>query len=117
MSTRDQKCQLDRQNWHTCSNLFPMHGDIASEMVDSGMSEILDEPDHMDSHGNCVYSKDNDFGFPATHYIIHSSCAIVADELGRNMSQKGDGNVSGAKFLCEKCLVPRKVTSNQDNNF
>ena len=52
-----------------------------------------------------------------THDVTHPHYALVADELGGNISQKGDGYVGGTKLLCEKGSVPRKITSNQDKHF
>ena len=52
-----------------------------------------------------------------TRNVIFLSYAIVADELGGNVSQKGDGHVGREKFLCEKGLARRKVTSNQEKHF
>ena len=56
-----------------------MNDKIASEMADSGIASILDEPDHMDSHRNHVSSKHHAFGLSATHDIIHPSYAIIAN--------------------------------------
>lgn len=79
MSKRGKKCKLDCQNWSSCSNFCQMNDKIASEMADSGIASILDEPDHMDSHRNHVSSKHHAFGLSTTHDIIHPSYAIIAN--------------------------------------
>jgi hypothetical protein len=41
----------------------------------------------------------------------------MADEVGGDTSQKGDGHVGGVKFLCAPGIVPSFGTSKNSNHF
>ena len=53
-------------------------------------------------------------GFLVAHGMPHPNYVMVADELRDNFSQKGDGHFGGARLICEKGSVPKKISSNQD---
>ena len=50
----------------------------------------------------------NAFGCKVTLEILHPEMIILADEVGCNTSQKGDGHVGGETFMCGKEKVPKK---------
>ena len=87
-----------------------MYNNIRFEMVEAGIAVLLDELVYMDQHRNQI-SNDLVFGFPVTHNIIYLSYAIITDELDGNISQKGSSHISGAKLLCKKGSVLKKITS------
>ena len=107
VSKRGHKFELDRSNLTTYANFEQMHDNIATEMIEDGIVVELEEPACKDRNGNTC-SKEDSFGCKVTHEIIHHHYALVAHELGGNISQKGDSHVGGTKLLCEKGSVPRK---------
>ena len=116
VTKRGQKFELDRQNWCTYSNFKMMYDNVGDYLIEAGVAELVDDPSYQDRDGNdCDFTKS--FGFPVTHRIKHPDYCLVADEVGGNVSQKGDGNVGGTRFLCEKGSVPKQVTSNKDKHF
>ena len=104
-SKRGQKYSMDRTQWTTYQNFHQMYCNVYDEMVTSGVAIKLDSPVWMDKDGKEV-SKSEAIGFPCTHKITHPEMCVVADEVGSNTSQKGDGHVGGKKFLCEKGTIP-----------
>ena len=116
VSKKGEKFELDRQNWCTCANFHLMHNNTGEEMISAGIAEEHDEPLFVDKAGNVCSEKDA-FGFKVSHNIVHPDYFMMADEVGGNASQKGDGHAGGKKLLCEKGSVPRKVVSHQDKHF
>ena len=70
----------------------------------------------MDAHGN-IYNEKDAARFKVTHGVRYPNYFLVADELGGNISQKGDGHIGGTRILCEKGSAPKKMSSNQDKHF
>ena len=58
-------------------------------------------------HGNIAIGLKEKFGFPWTHKIDHPEMCLLVDEVGSDLSQKGDGHIGGAKYACEKGNVPQ----------
>ena len=107
---------MDRDNCITNANFKLTHDSIKAEMVEANIAVEFDEPVWMDSRGNICEEKDAT-GFKVTYDIRHPDYFLVADELGGNISQKGDGYIGGTRLLCKKVSVPKKVSSNQDKHF
>ena len=105
VSKRGQKYELNRQNWTTYENFANMYSHIIDEMVDAGVARELEEPVWMDKHGTRV-SEDIAFGCKVFHGLIHPNMCLVGDEVGGNLSMKGDGHVSGQLFLTAPGRVP-----------
>ena len=57
------------------------------------------------------------FGLPCTHRIIHPDMCLVVDEVGSNLSQKGDGHVGGRKVMCEKHCTPQEQVQHKEKHF
>lgn len=117
VSKRGQKHELDRQNWSACHDFSNMRDRCADEMIDAGIAELIPDPVHMSREGAIADNPKEAFGYEETHRITYPDHAIVADELGGNISQKGDGHVGGERCLCERGSVPKKVSSNVDKHF
>ena len=113
---RGQKYATDRANWSTYHKFLQMYTNVYSEMVNAGVAIKLDTPVWMDAKGNEV-PKEYGFGQLCTHQIIHPEMCVVADEVGSNTSQKGDGHIGGRKYLCENGMVPYQKMSNKDKHF
>ena len=42
---------------------------------------------------------------------------VVADEVGANTSQKGDGHAAGEKFICARGTTPQTKVSTKDKHY
>ena len=87
-----------------------------AEMEEAGVANRGVSPAQMNLEGNVV-SKQNTFCCTVTHDIIWSNYCIVANEVGDNISIKGDGHIGCQKYLCEKGSVPHKKFSMEDKHF
>ena len=85
---------------------FLVHDNVSNEMVAAGIAEVVEEPMHMHKDGN-IFSEKDAFGFKVTHETKYPEHFIMADEVGGNISQKGDGHIGGTRLLCEKGSVPK----------
>ena len=56
-------------------------------------------------------------GCKVTHDILRPDMCIVGDEVGGNISMKGDGHAGGELYLCAKGTIPQKKVSNKDKHF
>ena len=41
----------------------------------------------------------------------------MVDEVGSNISQKGDGHIAGKKYVCEIDSIPKEQASHTDKHF
>jgi len=98
VSKRGQKYSLDCQNWTTYRNFFDMYEHTYDEMVASGVAEKLTEPTWMDKDGN-ECGEDTCFGCRVNYKLLHPDQCFVGDEVGGNISMKGDGHVGGRLLL------------------
>jgi hypothetical protein len=71
----------------------------------------------MDIDGNVVESADKAYGQPCTIRITHPELCFVADEVGSNISQTGDGNIGGRKLVCATGCVPQQKVGNKNKHF
>ena len=92
---RGQKFALDRASSTTFSNMAKMYDDVYLAMVECGVAEKLEIPIFMDRDGNPTEDDSKIFGVKCTHTITHPDMCLVVDEVGSNLSQKGDGHIGG----------------------
>ena len=52
-----------------------------------------------------------------SHRLLHSDNCFVADEVGANTSQKGDGRNRGERFVTEKSSTAKIRCSTKDHHF
>ena len=71
----------------------------------------------MDRDGNSAASQSEAFGCKCTHRIDHPSMCLVVDEVGSNLSQKGDGHIGGQKYVCAKGTIPQTKVQHTENHF
>ena len=74
-------------------------------MVGAGVAEQLPQPIWMDRNGNQVDEKDV-LGCMVTHKLCHPDRCFVGDEVGGNLSMKGDGCAGRRKLLTATKSVP-----------
>ena len=68
-------------------------------MVNVKVAELLDVPVWMDKDSYAVKEEDA-FGCKVMHRITPPDYYFVMDEVGGNISQKGDGNVLEVTYKC-----------------
>ena len=70
-----------------------MYDDVYEVMVDCGVASELQQPTYMDRDGNTTTNMDKAYGLPCTHVINHPYLCLVVDDVGSNLSQKGDSHI------------------------
>ena len=116
VSRRGQKYSLDRQNWTTYHNFSDMYEHTYEEMVSSGVAEKLTNPIWLDKEGN-ECDEDESFGCKVNYKLIHPNQCFVGDEVGGNISMKGDGHVGGRKLLTAPDSIAYDRVSVSDKRF
>ena len=113
---RGQKYELNRQNWTTYNNFVQMYKHIIDEMVDAGLAVELDEPVWMNRDGN-ICPEHEAFGCKVHHKVIHPELCFCGDEVGGNISMKGDGHHGGELLLAEKGTIAQRKSSTRNRKF
>ena len=104
---RGAKYDLDRASWSTHANFADMYSHIIDEMVDTKLAVKLETPVWKDRAGNVCMEK-NALGCKITHNILRPDMCLVRDEVGGNISMKGDGHAGGELYLCAKGIILQK---------
>ena len=116
VSRRGAKYELNRQNWTTYKNFVNMYHHTIEEMVHCGVAKPLPVPVWMNKHGKeCEESKA--FGCKVRYELTHPDFCLVGDEVGGNISMKGDGHAGGQLFITERGSVPYRKVSSSDKRF
>ena len=76
----------------------------------------LEDTVWMDKHGIRV-SEEKTFGCKIFHELIHPNMCLVRDEVGDNLSMKGDGHVGRQLFLTAPGRVPQQKSSSKNRKF
>ena len=107
---------MDRDNWSSFSNFVDMYDNIYNEMLFAGVAEGINQPIWVDREG--LYCKEEDsYGRMITYRLLHPDNCFVADEVGANTSQKGDGRNGGERFVTEKGSTVKIRCSTKDHHF
>ena len=93
-SKHGQKFALDRSNATTFTNIKKMYDEVYEAMTECGVAKKLDNPIYMDRDYN-ITSQMHSFGTLCTHTLENPQYCLVVDEVGSNLSQKGDGHIGG----------------------
>ena len=107
---RDQKYKLNHQNWTTYNNFVSMYNHVIDELVHAKVAVKLDHPVWMNQNGE-ICSESEAFGYKVHHKILRPDLCFCGDEVGGNISMKGDGHNGGELLLKEKILMDQ---SNQE---
>ena len=116
VSKRGQKYELNRQNWTTYANFSNMYNHAIDAMVDAGLAVKLREPVWMDRNGN-VCSEEDAFGCKVHHKLLRPDMCVCGDEVGNNISMKGDGHAGGELLLTAKKSVGQRKCSTRNRKF
>ena len=82
-----------------------MYQHTIDEMIHDGVAEKLRSPVWMDSKRN-LCCEVNTLGFQVSHRLIHADICLFGDEVGGNISMKGDGHAGGQLLITERGSVP-----------
>ena len=116
VSKRGAKYELNRQNWTTYANFSNMYNHAIDAMVDAGLAIELNEPVWMDRNGN-VCSEEDAFGCKVHHKLLRPDMCMCGDEVGNNISMKGDGHAGGELLLTAKKSVGQRKCSTRNRKF
>ena len=116
-SKKGKKYDLDRSNWTTYLNFADMYDHIEEVLVhESKIAEYLPVPVWMDAEGNEV-SEEMAIGCKVKIKFTRPDLAICCDEVGCNLSQDGDGDIGGTKYVCHVDDHPSKSSTKRDSHF
>ena len=116
---RRDKFALDCSCTATFGNSAKMYDEVYESMVECGVALVLFKPVHMnrDADNDTTTNMKEAFGLPCAHKIIHPDMCLVVDEVGSNLSQKGDGHMEGTKMLSEKHCISQEQVQHKDKHF
>ena len=93
-----------------------MYNHVYFEIEDRGVAVKLKTPVWQDEDG-VTCPKSSSFGCKVTHTLTHPEMCFVMDEVGGNISQKGDGHEAGKLLVCEKGMEPQKTINTKDAHW
>jgi hypothetical protein len=108
-SKRDDWCRLD--------NFEDMYDDVYERLWEAGIAEKLDEAVWRDKDNNIVETQAEAYGRKTKYSLLHPEYLVMVDEVGENISQKGDGNAGGQKFMVASDMRAQIRNSFKDNHF
>ena len=114
---RGQKFALDRSAALTFSNMNKMYNEVYEAMLECKVASKRMHPVYETADGTPATEWKDVFGIPCTHKIDHPEMCLVVDEVGSDLSQKGDGHIGGSKYACERGTVPQNKVQHTDKHF
>ena len=82
-----------------------------------GQITVKIHPHWEENGGSSEPSFDYDDPFVTHYHVTHPQNCLVVDEVGSDTSQKGDGHVGGAKYLCGRGGTPYQQSAMNDKHF
>ena len=88
-------------------------------MVNVGVVKWLTPSQHyfVDEEGEQTESENDAVGLKIKVEITHPEWILFGDEVGSNISQKGDGHIAGQKIVTVKNTRANMKTSHKDEQF
>ena len=114
---RGQKFALDMSAALTFSNMNKMYDKVYDAMVQCKVASKEDQPVYKTDDDEIVTDLKEKFGLPCIHKIDHPKMCLVVDEVGSDLSQKGDGHIGGVKYVFKKGTIPQNKVQNTDKHF
>ena len=114
---RGQKFALDRSAALTFCNINKMYDEVYGALVECNVASKYEIPIYTTNNGSIATEWEEKFGLPCTHKIDHPEMCLVVDEVGSDLSQKGDGHIGGAKYACEKGTHAQNKVQHTDKHF
>ena len=93
-----------------------MYKHAYNEMVSAGVARELEHPMWMNTNGE-VCSEEDSFGCKSKYELLHSDNCFVGDEVGGNISMRGDDHVGGRLFLSAPNSVAYDRVSVSEKRF
>ena len=84
-----------------------MYNEVYEAMMECKVAIKRMHPAYETADGTPTTEWKDVFGIPCTHKIDHQEMCLVVDEVGSDLSQKGDGHIGGSKYAYEKGTVPQ----------
>ena len=106
VTRRGQKFALDRSKALTYRNVKKMYDDVYESLVLAGNATKSKE-----------FTSEYIGSLKTNFHLTHPEMCLVVDEVGSNISQKGDGHIAGKKYVCEINSIPREQASHTDKHF
>jgi hypothetical protein len=76
-----------------------MYNCVYEKLADTGIAEMMDNEVCLDIHGNIFQTEADAYGRKTNYLLKHPAKLIFVGEVGDKISQKGDGNAGGQKFI------------------
>jgi hypothetical protein len=106
-----------RDDWCRLENFADMYDGVHQRLVEAGVEEKLDYVVWRDMDNNIVNREADAYGRQTSYSLLHPYKLMFFDEVGENISQKGDGNTGGQKFVVAKYMRAQVCNSFKDNHF
>jgi hypothetical protein len=68
-------------------------------------------------YNNVVQTEAEEYGRKTRYSLLHPEKNLFFDEVGENISQKGDGNAGGQKFMVARDIRAQVMNSLKYNHF
>jgi hypothetical protein len=102
-----------RADWCRLHNFEDMY----ERLWEAGIAEKLDEAVWRDKYKNIVVAQGEVYGRKTQYSLLHPEYLVMVDEVEENISQKGDGNARGQKFMVGSNMRAQVRNSFGDNHF
>jgi hypothetical protein len=119
ISTKKAVCFGSKQDdWCRYDNFSDMYDDVYGRLYEMVIAEKLSEAVWRDRDNNIVTEADA-YGQKTAYSLIptHAHKLIMVDEVGDNISQKGNGNAGGHKFMVAADMRAQVRNSFKHNHF
>ena len=93
-----------------------MYNHIVDKLIHAKLAVKLDNPIGMNKNEE-VCTKEEVYGCQIHHKIIQPELCLCGDEVGENISMKGDGINGGELLLTKKGKVPQRKASTHNRKF
>jgi hypothetical protein len=90
---------IKRDDWSRLENFKDVYDDIYGRLWEADIAEKLDEPVWRYKENIIVETHAEAYGQHTQYSLLHPEYLGMVDEVGENISQKGDGNTGGQQFM------------------
>jgi hypothetical protein len=94
-----------------------MYDDVYEKLWEAGIAVKLDEAVWRDKDNTIVGTQKEAYGRNTQYSLLYPEYLVMVDEVGGHISQKGDGNAGGQKFLVVNDMHTQVRNSFKDNHF
>jgi hypothetical protein len=106
-----------RDDWCRLENFKDIYDDVYDKLAEAGITEELDAEVWLDRHGNIAKTEAESYGRKTKYLLRYPEKLIFVDEVGDHISQKGDGNAGGQKFMVAPDMKAQVRHSFKSNHF